>query len=146
MIGRGGLYYRDRRGILQNGNAVGAAWRANQTQTTLLLASAFLSASLSCFHSCRPMWSTLASPQGPCLHDPLKPSSTLRPATLSPASLSHMSTVGAVTKVRSTESSPASTAELRGPSLVSGVQISEGRVIGGVKCQKVSAVPKRCLL
>lgn len=117
-----------------------------RTHTTLLLASAFPSASLFCLHACPLMWSNTASPQGPCYMIPLKPSSTLRPATLSPAQLNHMSSVGAVTKVRSTGPSPASTAELRGPSLVSEVQISERRSIGGERCRKMSAATKRCLL
>lgn len=117
-----------------------------RTQATLLLASAFPSASFFCLYACLLMWSNTASPQGPCLHDPPEASSTLRPATLSPAQLSHMSSVGAVTKVRSTGPSPASTAELSGPSLVSEVQISERRSIGGEICQKLSVATKRCLL
>lgn len=85
-------------------------------------------------------------PTGPMFTwSPLQPSSTLRPATLSPAQLSHMSSADAVTKVRSTGQSPASTTELRGPSLVSGVQFQR-RSIGGEICQKVSAATKRCLL
>lgn len=110
-----------------------------RTHTTLLLASAFPSASLFCLHACPLMWSNTASPQGPCYMIPLKPSSTLRPATLSPAQLSHMSSVGAVTKVRSTGPSPASTAELRGPSLVMRCRFQRGGVL-------VERYVERCLL
>ena len=112
VIGRRGVYYRDKRGISQSTWVW--SWSSPEDhpvyKPSLLLASAFPSP-LFCLHSCLPAWFNVASPGPTFMWSPLKPSSIPRPASLSPAQQGHVNSGGSVTEVGSTWPRWASTAE-----------------------------------